>query len=160
MGYAYGYSAAGRMALACDSCGKVGNVRKRTCVHRVEYPQDGAAARTLPYCQPPALCAPCLKDRGGIRALHAGCEEGARLSTAEHHATAARIAAGDLQVMTAWGSWHAAVPEGMTGVMFARSRTAGWPGQTYRLVPADHYQNGGFLADYPGAQPWNGPDGA
>ena len=35
MGYCYGRNAHGNMALACDNCGTVGGVRKRTCPHKV-----------------------------------------------------------------------------------------------------------------------------
>jgi hypothetical protein len=152
----YGYSATG--ALCCDSCGKTGGVRKRTCTARVAYPQDGPD-RSIPYCYPPALCGPCFTRRGGNAGIHKDCAGYAAKSTAENQVIADRIAAGDLQVMSAYGSWHKDVPEGSTGVLFAPNRTDRWQEQTYRLVPKDDYDPGKkkFLSDYPNASPWAGP---
>jgi len=154
MGYGYGRNG----ALACDRCGNTGGVRKRTCPHRVAYPQDGPNY-SLAYCKAPALCTSCYRAEGGIR-LHDRCAEPARKATEENKAIAARIASGDPQVMSAWGDWHAAVPAGSTGVMFAPNRTDRWQEKTYRLVPEADYDPGTkkFLSDYPRASPWAGPD--
>lgn len=154
----YSYSRTG--SLCCDKCGTTGGVRKRTCPHKVTYPQDGPG-RSLPYCPAPALCRPCWVELGGTRTLHAQCKEPARRATEENQRIADRIAGGDLQVMSANGS---GVPAGMVGVTFAPNRTDRWHEKTYRLIDRDTYRaqhatpGPTFLSDFPNAQPW--PEGA
>jgi hypothetical protein len=77
--------------------------------------------------------------------------DGAAKSQAEYDATEARLEAGDLIVLAAWGDWQAKVPEGMCGVMFGKTGVA-----VYRLVPDGSYQPRakGFLSDYPEATAW------
>lgn len=146
MGYSY-CARTGR--LACDSCGAAeGNTRKRTCPYRVQYAEGGS----LPYCYPSALCKACYAKHKAT--LHADCEAGAAKRTAEEATKRARLAAGELEVRSAWGSWHPNVPVGFTGVYFENRLTNA---RAYFLVPADAYA-AGWLADYPGAIPWAGPD--
>ena len=146
MGYSYGRTSSGRYALCCDSCGNTGGVRKRTCRFKVSY-HDGMV---LPYCYPPALCSPCFAKRGGGKGIHGeDCKNGAAASQAEQDAKAAKLAAGDKQVMAAWGTWFADVPEGMSLVLFRGADKI----EDYRLMPEDDYKTGGFLSDYPNTIP-------
>lgn len=155
MGYCYGRNERGNMVLACDGCSNVGGVRKRTCPYKV---RDDASRSTVPgtryemrYCYPPALCAVCYAKRGGQNGVHANCAAGAARSQAEYDTSYARLVAGEYKVMSAFGSWHDAVPAGKTGVIF---RNLDGDERTY-LVDADEYEPGpkGWLADYPDAQP-------
>lgn len=141
MGYCY--DMAGR--LACDACGKTGGVRKRTCPHRVHYADGGS----LPYCQPAALCSDCYRKHKAK--LHEGCAAGAAKQNAAEVARKAKLAAGELEVRSAWGDWHETVPTGMTGVLFRNGDQ-----QDYRLMPQADYQPGDkhWLSDYPTAEPW------
>jgi hypothetical protein len=147
MGYCYSHS--GR--LCCDACGADGGVRKRTCPFKVIL-ADGRTG--LPYCYPSALCAKCYAIHK--HTLHASCREGAAARTAAEAERARQVAAGAYEVKAAWGSWHALVPEGSTGVVFVNPTR----GEEYRLVPADRYAPGErrYLSDYPEASPWCGPD--
>ena len=138
MGYCYDSS--GR--LACDSCGKVGGVRKRTCPHKV----DG-----LPYCPAPALCSDCFKAEGGLAVLHRECKALAEKRQREEDDLRAHVQAGRLVVKSAVGSWHKTVPAGMVGVTFA-----GLSGQERRLVPEADYHpiERRYLDQYPTTHPW------
>lgn len=154
MGYCYGRTHSGRSALACDSCGHVGGVRKRTCPARVEY----AEGCSLPYCMPAALCAACYKLRKPT--LHVGCHEQAALRTASERARRARLEAGDKEVRSAWGDWHKAVPSGYVGVAFAGlskdPHLLGGAVEVWALIPQLDYAPGEkrFLSDYANHQPW------
>lgn len=156
MGYSYG-----PRGLCCDSCGQSGNgTRRRPCPHKVTYPQDGPG-RSLPYCPAPALCPECLKREGGTRAIHARCAEPAAAASRKNAEIATKVASGDPQVMSAYGSWHEHVPEGWVGVMFAPNRTDRWREQTHKLVPSAAYADrpdDAFLSDFPDAIDW--PEGA
>lgn len=144
MGYSYGVNPeTGRMALACDSCGRVGQVRRRPCPHLVvdEYGQR------LPYCPAPALCPSCYAARRAT--LHAACAEPARRSSAEYAARRGRIAAGDLPVCAAFGD-APGVPEGWTLVLFGLAQPLA--GEHWRIVPSAEYRPDGFLSDHPRAE--------
>lgn len=147
-----GYSYSDRGRLACDACGAAdGNTRKRTCPHRIQYAEGGS----LPYCSAPALCAACYAKRKGT--LHDGCKAGAAKRNQDEIARGARFAAGELEVRTAYGDWHAAVPDGFVGVTF-KARGA----EAHRLIPKAVYDPGrkSWLSDYgPDVHPWAGPDG-
>jgi len=145
MGYSYDMS--GR--LACDACGSTGKTRKRTCPHKVHYAGGGS----LPYCYPSALCADCYATRKAT--LHAGCAERAAARTADEAAKHARLVAGELEVASAFGTWHATVPEGWVGVIF-RGTAAN---EAYRLIAADHYDptSRRYMSEYPDARPWSDP---
>ena len=151
MGYSYGRNARGNWVLSCDGCGTVGDVRKRTCPHKVTGDSLRGPRYAMSYCPAPALCAGCFKREGGTRGLHARCAEPARKSQAEYDAKQARIDAGELFVLAAWGDWQAGVPGGMCGVKFG-----GRDGEAWHLVPAGDYHPGKLpgLSDYPQAQPW------
>jgi len=141
MGYSYDM----RGRLACDACGAAeGKTRKRTCPHRVHYATGGS----LPYCYPSALCPTCYAKHKPT--LHKDCAEGAARQTAKEQEKAIRFAAGEYERRTAWGSWHALVPDGMVGVCFVNLARA----EEYRLLPADTYADGQWLSDYNNAQPW------
>lgn len=154
----YSYDKGGR--LCCDRCGKAGGVRKRTCPHRVTYP--GGAS--LPYCPARARCDDCLRAEGGNAKLHAACAAPAAARTLEEARKAARLAAGDLECRTGWGSWHPAVPAGWVGRRFV-----GTSGQeSFFLIPdaVDDAAGSYFLSDYREAArragvellPWSDPD--
>lgn len=135
MGYSYGQAASGRWVLACDNCGDVGGVSKRRCTFSVvSASTDSPTRQRLDYCPPPALCGPCLKKLGGIRALHAGCEEGALEFQAEADATQALLDSGLPLRRAAWGDWQHSVPKGMVGVLFR-----GTAGEVAYLMPAAAY---------------------
>lgn len=146
MGYCYGLTSSGRYALACDACGAVGGVRKRTCPHKVHYAEGGS----LPYCYPSALCASCYKTRKAT--LHVGCPEGAAKRTAEEIAKREKFAAGDKEVRSAFGDWHKAVPSGMVAVVFSGLDRSN---EEWRLIPSEEYEPGvkRFLSEYPSAVP-------
>jgi hypothetical protein len=154
MGYCYGRNATGRMALACDRCGNVGGVRKRTCPHKVLTDSSRGPRATLAYCTPSALCGGCFHEIGGSRVLHRDCKDAAAASQAEYDANQARLDAGELTVLAAWGDWHETVPAGMAGVLFG-----GRDGQRAVLVPAADYQPGTrpWLSDYRDPDPWTAP---
>lgn len=153
MGYSYGYTETGRQALACDQCGTVGGVRKRKCPYMVLTDSSRGPRVKIHYCYPPALCGGCYKAAGGLRGVHGQqCADGAAQSQAEDDANQAKLDAGDLIVLAAWGDWQDKVPEGKTGVLFgAYGKT-----DTYRLVAAGDYnpRTKGFLSDYPDAIEW------
>jgi len=148
MGYSYDL----RGRLACDSCGACGQTRKRTCPHKVHYASGGA----LPYCYPSALCPGCYAKHKAT--LHTGCKDGAAKRTAEEAAKHARLAAGELEVTSAYGSWHPTVPEGYTGVIFRGVDRA----EVYRLIAREQYDPGvrRYLSEYPDAHPWTDPNAA
>lgn len=148
MGYSYDMS----NRLCCDNCGTSGGVRKRKCPHVVTTDSARGPRVAIHYCYPPALCNGCYRANGGLRGVHGqSCKDGAARSQAEYDVTEAKLAAGDLIVLAAWGDWQAKVPEGMCGVMFGKTGVA-----VYRLVPHDSYQPRakGFLSDYPEATAW------
>jgi hypothetical protein len=140
MGYCYDM----RGRICCDACGDSGQTRKRTCPHKVSYPNGGS----LPYCPAPALCSACYEKHKAT--LHQDCKEGAAKSTARYAAEAARVQSGDPQVKAAFGDWHEKVPKGFVGVLFEDKDRR----EIYKLMPANHYLGGGFLGDYTSAEPW------
>lgn len=79
MGYSYGRTASGRSGLSCDSCGSVGQTRKRVCPYTVLSSSSHSAKRfAVPYSPAPALCPACFKAEGGIRGVHGqDCKDGA-----------------------------------------------------------------------------------
>ncbi len=146
MGYGYG-----PRGLCCDNCGTSGGVRKRPCTYKVQgtslHMPNGQRCAPIPYCPPPALCSPCLKELGGSRKIHAGCREGAEDMQARYDAEQAKLDAGEYVVTSAYGSWAEWVPEDKTGVIFANGT-----GERLRvLVDADDYDPSTkrFLSDYP-----------
>lgn len=140
----YSYDMAGR--LACDSCGRTGGVRKRTCPHKV----TDETGHALPYCYPAALCGECYRKHGGAAALHKDCAAGAAASQARYDKLRERLAAGEAQIMCAWGDWHETVPSGLVGVCFMGADKV----PHYVLVrDYDQYEKR-YLSDYPDAEPW------
>ena len=141
-----GQNASGRWILACDKCGTVGGVRKRTCRYRV----SDEGGQTLPWCPAPALCSACFRVLGGTAGIHGEvCRNGAALAQADYDRKAARLAAGDKLVRVGYGSWHADVPDGSVLVGFSGTDRV----MEYRLMAKDVYKNGGFLSDYPDSIP-------
>lgn len=135
MGYGYGVSASGRYALACDNCGTVGGVRKRTCPHKVLGDTLRCAVRVaVPYCKAPAVCSECFAKLGKTKGLHARCAEPAAASQAEHDAIEAALDAGEAFVIAAWGDWADEVPAGHTKVLFK-----GRNGEIERIMPHNLY---------------------
>lgn len=150
MGYSYDMN----NRLCCDGCSRSGGVRKRKCPHMVLTDSSRGPRIEIHYCYPPALCDDCYRSRGGLRGVHGQhCADGAAASQAEYDADQAKLDAGDLMVLAAWGDWQDKVPEGMVGVKF------GAYGQTsaYRLAWAESYQPRAmrFLSDYPDAIEWH-----
>ena len=152
MGYCYD----SRGRLACDSCGNSGGVRKRTCPHKVtssnhRWPNGQRGA--ISYCYPSALCDDCFKNHGGNRKVHANCKAGAAARQAEYDAEQARLDRGDHLVVSRYGSWHEAVPEGMVGACYA---SAGWSDHRRVLVPKEFHKVD-WLEDLPAgvAVPWD-----
>lgn len=144
MGYTYGRDpSTGREKLACDACGCIGGVRRRTCPHLVtdEY------GKRLPYCPAPALCSHCYSARRAT--LHAECAEPARQSSAEYVVRRKRIAAGDSPVRAAFGDAEG-VPDGWTLVLFGLALELAE--EHWRIVPSAEYKPDGFLSDHPGAR--------
>ncbi len=137
MGYSY-CARTGR--LACDGCGHVGKVRKRTCPFKVTYPEG----YSLPYCYPSALCVACYATHKAT--LHAGCAERAAARTAAENARGERLAAGASEIKAGYGSWHPSVPAGFVGVIFGTLGHA----ETYWLIPETEYSPGTkrYLSDY------------
>jgi hypothetical protein len=144
VGYCYS-----RGRLCCDACGITG-ARKRTCPHRVHYPEGGS----LPYCQAPALCGTCYDQRRGV--LHEECAAGAAAQNDWHRERGRRLDAGEFEVRTAWGDWHSRVPAGFVGVRFVGKGGS----EVYRLVPAADYNvaERHWLSDYAATQAWADPD--
>lgn len=119
MGYCY--EAYGSRRLVCDKCGHAGGVRKRTCPYKVAW-HDGHALR---YCPPPALCAPCYKEMGGLRGVHGEhCRQGAASSQVQQNVTKAKF-----------------VPEGMVGVLYKGRWPDGSANEAYYLVPKKAYES-------------------
>jgi hypothetical protein len=148
MGYSYGMAPSGRWALACDSCGEVGAVRKRTCPHKVTSDSTRGPRYALPYCPAPALCGPCFQRHGRTKGLHDRCAEGAAAAQAKYDETEARFQSGEGVVVAAWGDWDAETPSGMVRFrcIFATREERDY------LVPDEDYPTGdGFLGDYPRA---------
>lgn len=149
MGYCYDM----RNRLCCDKCGASGGVRKRRCPYMVLGDSSRGPRFAMHYCSCPALCSVCYKALGGLRGVHGQeCKDGAARSQAEYDAAQAKLDAGDLAVLAAWGDWNDKVPSGLTGVVFgAYGKTS-----IYRLVWADSYQPRAkpFLSDYPEAMEW------
>lgn len=152
MGYCYDY--AGR--LVCDGCGNTSatgtRVIRRKCSHKVLGDTlRGKTRVSMHYCYPPALCSSCYQKEGG-KHIHDKCAEGARRSQAEYDAIEAALDAGEMFVISAYGSWHAEVPEGKVGVLFS-----GRSGELQRLVDQSAYDQRGKnpkLSDFESA-PWN-----
>ena len=142
MGYSYGRTASGRLALSCGACGKLGGVRKRTCEYRVYY-ADGTS---LPYCPAPALCGPCFAERRV--SLHADCRESAARSTEKEAAKGRRLAAGDSIVAARWGDWHETVPTGKVGAVYRAADGT----ETWILTDEAHMPR--WLSEAMLAEPW------
>lgn len=102
MGYCY----RGRN-LVCDRCGHAEGVRKRPCRFRV----TSNGTNPLPWCKPPALCQSCWTDLGKGK-IHDGCEAQAREAQHWDDVHTARLAAGEVMIRSAAGSWHEDCPEG------------------------------------------------
>jgi hypothetical protein len=152
MGYSYGRNGRGNMVLSCDGCGDLGGVRKRTCPYEVLTDSSRGPRARLRYCYPPALCGGCYSACGGLRGVHgARCRDGAASSQEEYDARQAKLDAGELMVMAAWGDWQKGVPDGLVGVVFRGADQEAW-----RLVPEAAYEPGArpWLSDYPGAAGW------
>ena len=147
MGYGYGRNASGREALACDGCGTVGGVRKRTCPHKVLGDTSRSATRyALAYCPAPALCAACW-ERHGKNAVHDQCKAGAAASQREADASQARLDAGELVLVAGYGSWDDRVPDGCSGALFRNGER-----EVFVTMPSETYAERGahsFLADFP-----------
>lgn len=162
MGYSYGRTARGGQGLACDGCGKVGGVRKRTCPHSVLWDslRDSSGQRhPVSYCYPPALCSDCFKARGGGAKVHADCKAAAAAQTAKHDAIEAALDAGELFVVSAEGSRRGKygndVPEGQVLVTFVGR---GYQPQQQYLIPDASYDAARIdgkqkLSEYPEAVP-------
>lgn len=150
MGYSYDM----RGRLACDSCGRTGETRKRPCPHKVTT----ETGQVLRYCQAPALCGDCLRKHGGTAGVHAGCKEGAAKSQARYDARRERLAAGEAQVMCAWGDWHELVPTGLVGALFIGADKV----EHCVLLRVQDYDPSTkpWLSDYPDAMPWENHPGA
>lgn len=155
MGYSYDF----HNRLCCDKCGHSGGVRKRTCPYKVlgdSLRTPGGNRYTMNYCYPPALCAACYKQLGGLRGVHGdSCKEGAAKSQAEDDAIEAALDAGEMFVVSATGDWQEDVPEGMVLVTFwsrYNPETRTRP-EVKRLVAKDDYQPTARprLSDYPTA---------
>jgi hypothetical protein len=112
MGYSYGTNERGNWCLACDNCGEVGGVRKRTCPEKVYYPNGSS----LPYCYPAALCSACYAKLKGT--LHANCKRGAAKENALQARRGALLDAGAYLWRGSYGEWHESVPAGMVGMVF------------------------------------------
>lgn len=150
-----GYSYSNTGALCCDSCGNSGGVRKRTCTYKVLGDSLRGNRVSVPYCQPPALCAACLKAVGGQAVLHKDCKERAARSQAEADTIERQLDAGEAFPVAAWGAGHAHIPQGQVGVKY-RSRTA----ESYVLMAAADYDRHPrpMLSAVP-TTPWCGPGG-
>ena len=150
MGYSYGRNAANRMALVCDGCGKVGGVRKRACKYTVLTDNLRSTTRQrIRYCYPPALCATCYAQRGGLNGVHGEeCRNGAAESQADYDATQARLNAGELHVISASGDWAEGVPAGHVRVTFAG---AFGRNRVQVIMPESEYDSSGkpWLSQYP-----------
>lgn len=135
MGYCFGQNERGNWVLACDGCGRVGGVRKRTCPHKVL----GDSLRTpngtryeMRYCSPPAYCGACYKARGGLRGVHGdSCRDGAAQSQAEYDAVEADLDKGELFVVSA-----STVAPGLVEVTFWGR---GCKPEVKRQMPASEY---------------------
>ena len=121
MGYSYGQNyRTGRWLLACDACGTIGGVRKRTCPYKVRTDSLRSKTRiTLPWCPAPALCGPCYAKHGPAKVLHADCAKGAAADQARADATQALLDAGHKLVVSA-----SMVGEGQVEVTFAANHYA------------------------------------
>ena len=120
MGYSYGYTAGGRMALSCQQCFHVGGVRKRPC--------------PVGYCPDAALCPVCYareRQDGTWATHHADCPRAHAQYEAEQ---AAKRAEPTLWARSARGDWAEGVPAGMVEVIT-------WAG-TVVLVPKGAYEPG------------------
>lgn len=75
----------------------------------------------------------------------------------ERAAKQAALDASPFQVTTAWGSWHASVPEGHVGLRLTKGgNREGYGPEVYILVPSVEYTQGGYT--YTGEErPWSGP---
>jgi hypothetical protein len=147
MGYGYGMNNSGRYVLACDNCGGIGSVRKRTCPYKVLGDSSRGARFALPYCPAPAVCPECWIKIGGNAGAHGErCRDGAASSQREADATQSRLDAGELMVLSASGDWAEWVPAGMVGVTFgngARERVVLMPAELYGHPRPD------WLSEYP-----------
>lgn len=153
MGCCYGYNPdSGRHQLACDSCGNIGGVRKRTCPRRVlgdslRNAHSDGSRHTLPWCSAPALCDACWQAKGRTNGVHANCTEGAAASQAEADKIEADLDNGHRLVVSATGSHDPDVPTGFTKVTFR-----GRDDETTALVTGYDPTNRPRLADYPNAK--------
>jgi hypothetical protein len=148
MGYCYDH----RNRLCCDACGNAGGVRKRICTATVLTDSLRGPRSTLRYCSPPALCPTCYRKRGSAAGIHADCAEYAANAQQEYDAIEAALDAGESLSISAWGSWHPQVPDGMVGLCFA-SRN----GNTYALVYEHEYHNRSVALSTVHATPWTRP---
>jgi len=157
MGYSYGRSASGRMALSCDHCGQVGGVRKRKCPFKVM--DSGLRTKgvryALSYCPAPAYCAKCFSANGGSKGIHEFCQEPARKAQEKYDAERAKLEAGELHVTSAYGDWCASVSKGWVGVVFADLEG----NEVFVEIAQEQYDPGKkpWLSDYPARFAWSGP---
>jgi hypothetical protein len=134
MGYCY--EAYGSRRLVCDKCGHAGGVRKRKCPYKVLSNSLRSRRIWMHYCYPPALCQACYAELGGLRGVHGQeCREGAAASQAADDAIEAKLDAGDMSPLAAWGDGQPGVAAGMVGVLYG-----GRDCQAYYLLPKAAYQ--------------------
>lgn len=140
MGYSY---AIGSNALCCDSCGRTGGVRKRSCTAYVLTDSLRSARQRLRYCKPAALCVECYRGEGGVK-MHGRCHAEVMSVQAEYDRIEAALDTGESFVVAAFGKadW---VPAGRTGLIFV-----GRTGRIKGTVPKSKYPAAGRrLSDYP-----------
>lgn len=156
MGYTSVKTASGRYALACDKCGKPGEVRKRPCTYKVLTDSLRGARQELPYCHAPALCSPCFKELGSTKGVHAKCAEPAAEAQQRYDETEGALNEGDALVISAVQGDGVSAPEGTVGLTFV-SRT----GRYYRLMDATEYSEREDLqlrySEAGNLVPWYGP---
>ena len=118
MGYSYGRTASGAMALSCDNCGHVGGVRRRRCPHTVLADSRRGSRHELRFCPSPALCADCFTKLSGTGGVHAECAEGTRRAQEDYDAIERALDEGESFAISAYGDYHLAVPASMVGMTF------------------------------------------
>ena len=157
MGYSYGRSASGRMALSCDHCGVVGGVRKRRCPFKVSDSglRSKGVRHTVSYCPAPAYCDKCFSANGKTKGIHEFCEAPAKAAQAKYDAERAKLEAGELHVVSAFGDWCASVALGYVGVVFSSL----WGTEVFAQVEEGEYSASQkpWLSDYEFVKGWTGP---
>jgi hypothetical protein len=154
MGYCYGKTTSGHIALCCDVCGTTGGVRKRLCPHFVLTDNSRTSTRQrIRHCSPNALCPACYDTYKAT--LHDQCKADAAAAQRGYDENQSRLDRGEKMLLSARGSWDRSVPKGFVGATFGGPPSSD---SIHVLIPLSDYDRtetrSRWLSEFPATRPW------